>query len=131
LLDERKIKAIALYVQGIDITAIVKQIGVARATFYNWNNDEEFKAEVSRVRQEYLTQTSHLLHSYGPKAMKTLVYLSEHADSEKVRLEATGKILDKLVSNATKISIDDTREDSTVDKDILDGVMDAEDTDSN
>lgn len=110
MLDDRKLKCIELKAQGIEITEIAKQLGIARNTYYNWAADEEFKAELGRREQEFISSTRQAVISYGPKVVKLLIALAEKGDSEKVRLDALSKLLDKTMSNATKISIDDGRE---------------------
>ena len=127
MLDERQKQVCELLAKGTIITDVAKIVKVSRQTIYDWKKLEEIKAMVDALGQEYLSATIATMHAEGPKSMLALIKLRDTASSEKVRLEAAAKILDKLVSNATKISIDDTREDSTVDKDILDGVMDEAD----
>jgi transcriptional regulator len=106
MLDERQLKCIALKAQGIEVTKIAEEVGISRTTFYQWNKLEEFKAEACRREQEFISSTKQAVISYGPKAMELLKELAENADSEKVRLDAISKILDKIVSNAVKIEID-------------------------
>ena len=53
--------------------------------------------------------------------MQILKDLAENSDSDKVRLDAATKILDKIMSNATKIEIADGRDDKdNVSIDVLD-----------
>jgi len=127
MLDERKINAALMRAQGVDVTKIAIDIGINRGTFYNWEKDEEFRAELDRLKQEFLTQGKSMVAFLAPSAVKKLAWLMVHADSTKVQLEAARALLDKTISNATKISIDDTREDDTVSPDVLDNVMDQAD----
>lgn len=123
MLDERKLHAALLRAQGIEISEIARTVGCSRQAFYDWLKNEEFNAEVDRCRQEFLTVTRNMLAGYGPKAVQNLINLAKDASSEKVKLDATGKILDKLVSNATKIEIDDNRDSDIVSIDILEEEM--------
>ena len=123
MLDERKINAALMRAQGVDVTKIAKDIGINRGTFYNWEKDEEFKAELDRLKQEFLTQGKSMVSFLAPSAVKKLAWLMVHADSSKIQLESARALLDKSITNATKISIDDTREDDAVSVDVLDKVM--------
>jgi len=119
MMDERRLKAAQLRSQGLDVTEVAKECGISRTSFYNWMDEEEFKAELSRCEQEFLTTTRKMLAAYGPKAVTKLIALSNKATSEKVQMDATAKILDKLISNANKLEIDDARDSETVSADIL------------
>jgi AcrR family transcriptional regulator len=124
VLDERKIQAALLKAQGIEVTKIAETIGISRATFYNWLADEEFKAELCRLRQEFITQGSDMVACLTPKVIKKIAWLMDHSDSDKVKLDAATKLLDKTISNATKITLDDSRDDKdNVTTDILDAEL--------
>ncbi|MBZ9608647.1 IS630 transposase-related protein [Clostridium estertheticum] len=109
MLDERQYKAIECKVTGGNITEIAKFSGVSRNTIYKWIELEEFKAEVAKCQQEFISSTIQKVTSYGPKNMDGIVWLAEHAESEKVRLDARLSLLSKLVPNMTKVSVDDVR----------------------
>jgi len=114
VLNERQLAMCELIATGIPITEVAEQSGIARSTIYEWKKLEEVKARVDVLGQEYLSQTIANIKAEGPKTLKALLKLRDGASSEKVRLDACGKILDKLISNATKISIDDGRDDKDI-----------------
>ena len=114
MLDDRQLVVCELIATGIPITEVAKQSGVARSTIYEWKKLEEIKARVDVLGQEYLNQTIANIKAEGPKSLQALIKLRDNAKSEKVRLDACAKILDKLVSNATKISIDDGRDNKDI-----------------
>ena len=121
VLDERQTVVCELIASGIPITEVSEKSGVARSTIYEWKKLDEVKARVEVLGQEYLSQTLANIKAEGPKSLKALIKLRDHASSEKVRLDACAKILDKLVSNATKIEIADGRDDKDdVSVDVLD-----------
>lgn len=121
MLNERQLTCIALKAKGIEVTKIALEVGISRTTYYEWNKLEEFKAEACRREQDFISSTKQAVISYGPKAMEILKNLAEKSDSDKVRLDAVAKILDKIMSNATKIELSDTREDKdAVTVDVLD-----------
>jgi hypothetical protein len=119
VLDERKMKVALMKAQGIEITQISKDVGISRQTVYTWLDSDDVKAEVLKHGQEFLSQTIQMIGVEGPRNIKALVYLRDHADSEKVRLDAACKLLDKTVSNATHIEIDDNRDINPVSIDVL------------
>jgi len=121
MLDERQLKAIALKFKGLEVTKIAEEVGVSRTTLYKWRGMEEFRAEVARREQEYISSTRLMAAYFAPKAMQGIMYLALKGGSEKVRLDAYSKLLDKIISNATKIELSDERDSKdNVSKDVLD-----------
>jgi AcrR family transcriptional regulator len=119
VLDEKKTKAACLRFADVDVTKIADEVGISRATFYNWEKTEEFKAEVDRIRQEYLSTIDNLAITEGLKSLKKLAHLRDNARSEKVQSDAASKILDKVKSNATHITVDDERLSEFISADVL------------
>jgi len=125
MLDKRQTTVCELIATGIPITEVAEQSGVARSTIYEWKKLDEVKARVEVLGQEYLSQTIANIKAEGPKSLRALIKLRDNASSEKVRLDACAKILDKLVSNATKIELSDVRDTKDeVPVDVLDKEMD-------
>jgi transcriptional regulator with XRE-family HTH domain len=121
MLDERMINAALMKAQGIDVIKIASAIGICRATYYNWEKMEDFKAEVVRLRQEFLTQASNMAAFEAPKSIRKLIELRDNAESEKIQCDAAKILLDKTIANMTKLSIDDGRDTKdNVSKDMLD-----------
>ena len=124
MLDKRQTTVCELIATGIPITEVAEQSGVARSTIYEWKKLDEVKARVEVLGQEYLSQTIANIKAEGPKSLRALIKLRDNASSEKVRLDACAKILDKLVSNATKIELSDVRDNKDeVPVDVLDQEM--------
>ncbi|MCB2308991.1 helix-turn-helix domain containing protein [Clostridium estertheticum] len=109
MLDERQIKAVLCRATGGNISQIARKAGVTRNTIYKWIELEEFKAEVAKCQQEFLTQGKSMISYLSVKALNTLQKLM-YSDNEKIRFDAASKVLDKSHSNATKIEIDDSRD---------------------
>lgn len=120
MLDERMLQAIELKFKGVEVTKIAIEVGVARNTIYKWTRMEEFKAELSRREQEYISSTKLMAAYFAPKAMQGIMYLALKGGSEKVRLDAYSKLLDKIISNANKYEITDTADTDKVTVDVLD-----------
>lgn len=120
MLDERQLKAIALKFKGLEVTKIAEEVGVSRTTLYKWRGMEEFRAEVARREQEYISSTRLMAAYFAPKAMQGIMYLALKGGSEKVRLDAYSKLLDKIISNATRIELDtNTNDKDAVTLDVL------------
>ena len=105
MLDDRMLRCIEAKAKGFTITDVAIEAGVSRNTVYKWLDNEEVKAELSRHEQDFISSTKQSVVSYGAKAVAILKNLAEHSDSEKIRLEAVSKLLDKVISNAVKIDI--------------------------
>lgn len=121
MLDKRQLSVCELIATGIPITEVAELTDVARSTIYEWKKLEEFKAELDRFGREFIFSTQQAVISYGPTVVAELKKLAKNAKSEKVRLDALSKLLDKTMSNATKIEVTDGREDKdNVTIDVLD-----------
>ena len=110
MLDERQVKAIESKVLGGNITEMAKAAGVSRNTIYKWIELEEFKAEVSRCQQEYISSTIQIITAYAPKNAQALIKLADTTTSKKIELDARLALLNKTMPNTTKVSIDDGRD---------------------
>ncbi|MBU3176075.1 helix-turn-helix domain-containing protein [Clostridium estertheticum] len=110
MLDERQIRAVEAKAKGFTITDVAKEAGVSRNTIYEWIKLEEFKAELSRFEQDFLSSTKQAVISYGPIVVEELKKLATKGKSEKIRFDALSKLLDKTMSNANKIELSDTRD---------------------
>lgn len=134
MLDERKIKAIELSMQGIQNPDIAKAIGVSRQTVWNWlNNDEEVKNEVDRLGRE-ISKTGE--RYTANKLIHNLNSLQEQADAPdtpqgikaNIRMYLIDRTLGKPTSKVEQ-SIDQDKE--HVSKDILENEFDEVDKPGN
>lgn len=121
MLDERQIKAIEIQSTGGNITDMAKASGVSRNTIYKWIELEEFKAEVSRCQQEFISSTIQIITAYAPKNAMKLIKLADTTANKKIELDARLALLNKTMPNTTKISVDDGRDSKDiVSVDVLD-----------
>ena len=111
MLTKNQENVCSLIATGIPITEVAKESGVPRSTIYEWKKLEEFKAELDRLGQDFISSMQARGRAYAPKAMAKLIYLCENAKTDKAKFDAASKILDKYMSNATKIEIADNRND--------------------
>lgn len=124
MLDQRQIKAIERQAIGGNITDMAKAAEVTRNTIYKWIELEEFKAEVSRCQQEYISSTIQIITSYAPKNALKLIKLADSTTNKKIELDARLALLNKTMPNTTKLTIDDGRDGKDkVDVDVLDEEM--------
>lgn len=119
MLDEVHLKACHMISIGKSAIEVAEEIGIARSTVYEWKKDDEFKATLEELGQEFISRMKHQGQSFAPIAMKKLQYLVEHGNSDKTQLDAASKIIDKYMSNATKIELDSNVNNDTVQVDIL------------
>jgi transposase-like protein len=110
MLDERQVKAIESKVIGGNISDMARKSGVTRNTIYKWIELEEFKAEVSRCQQEFISSTIQIITAYAPKNAQALIDLADSTTNKKIELDARLALLNKTMPNTTKISIDDGRD---------------------
>ena len=125
MLDERQVKAIESKVIGGNISDMARKAGVTRNTIYKWIELEEFKAEVSRCQQEFISSTIQIITAYAPKNAQALIDLADSTTNKKIELDARLALLNKTMPNTTKISIDDGRDaKDNVPIDVLEAEMD-------
>lgn len=120
MLDERQLEACRLLSIGTKVTEISKEVGCSRQTVYDWQKNAEFAAMLDQLGQEFISSMIATGREFAPKAMKQLIYLAEHAKSDKGKFDALAKIIDKYMSNATKVEIDINKDSDAISADILD-----------
>lgn len=131
MLDERQLKVCELLAIGTPAIEIAKVVGISRTSVYDWKKFPEIKARLEELEQDFISATKSAVVGYGPKAVSLLKDLAENADSEKVRLDAVSKLIDKVVSNATKVEITDGRDDKdNVSDDVLNDEIEEIDNDT-
>lgn len=108
LLDERKRQAILLLAENSknkrDIAEIV---GCGRTTLYLWLKDPEFVAELHSTAQRIQLFGENTIKMNLEKYIMEIDELSQHAESEKVRLEANQYLVDRVLGKTTaKLSLE-------------------------
>ncbi|SKA99393.1 Helix-turn-helix of insertion element transposase [Caloramator quimbayensis] len=120
MLDERKEKAITLILSGEAITDVAKLVGVYRSTIYNWLEDEEFKAELDRRRQEIVKQGNALILAELKTYVMELRKMAVKGKSERNRLDALQYLIDRVLGKTTtKVEQIVTEDKDKVNDDIL------------
>lgn len=81
------------------ITALCKEIGISRTTFYNWQSDADFMGYVEYLVESYTT-------SAIPEAWKQIIKKVEKGNMDAIRLllEVKGK-LKPMGSNSANVVI--------------------------
>jgi transcriptional regulator len=121
MLTEAQIECIRLMVKGVTITDIAEKLQVSRQTVYNWKSNEEFKAELDRLGQEYLDSARNKLKHAAPVAADKLIELLS-GKYEKTQLAAAIDLLDRTAGKATtKVEVTGDKDNEHVSKDILAG----------
>jgi len=107
MLDEKKIVAVRLLAEGsTSKTDIAEIVGVSRATLYNWLDDEEFKKSLDDTLHKIKIHGESTIKANIDKYIKNIVDLSEKAESQKVRLEASMYLLDRVLGkSSTKVDL--------------------------
>jgi transcriptional regulator with XRE-family HTH domain len=85
-LKPKQVQAISLMVsEGLSYIEVAERIGVHRSTLWRWLDDATFCDELNRQLNKKITQLA-------SKTTATILDLMEHANSEKVRLEAAKEL---------------------------------------
>ena len=129
MLNNKQLKAIDMLMDGANKTAIADKIKVNRTKLYNWLENEEFKLELDRRKQEISKHALSDLKGDTKQILEAVKKLGYEAESEAVRLSALNSLLDRILGKATakqEIELSNTDNNADIDLDSL-----LEDKDSN
>ncbi|SFQ23053.1 IS630 transposase-related protein [Caldicoprobacter faecalis] len=127
ILDERKEQAITYLLAGYTISDVARLINASRQTIYNWLEDEEFRAELDKRRQEIVKAGNQKIVKDLDLYINKIKLLATKAKSEKVQLDAAIYLLDRVYGTPrSKVDIDVEKTEETsekVDKDVLKDIL--------
>ncbi|MCX2853752.1 phBC6A51 family helix-turn-helix protein [Bacillus sp. KeR2] len=121
MLDERKLKAIELLVEGkLNRTEIAKEVGVTRPTLYNWEKEEEYSQEYDRLLHYKKLSVRREVSRDTKAFFENLKKISESSTNDNARVKATQLLLAYTEGNPENIlNIKDDRNNDNVSKDVL------------
>ena len=129
MLNNKQLQAISMLMDNMQKSEIASKLGVSRTTLYKWIDNEEFKLELDRRRQEISKHALSDLKGDTKQILEAVKELGYKAESEAVRLSALNSLLDRILGKATakqEIELSNTDNNADVDLDSL-----LEDKDSN
>lgn len=122
LTQQQQLAAQLIAVGGKPKQEIAEDIGIARATLYNWMSKESFKAEVDRLRLDFKNFGMDLMLSKLHKSIENIVDISNTSKNDMVKFNANTYLVDriygKIPSNINLTTEVDNKK--VVDEDILD-----------
>lgn len=95
-LSARQQQAIPIFASMLNVEEACRLADISRNTFYEWLKQPLFKAELDKLRNEFVEEAIMLLKVNASKASKTLVTLTERDDSPGVQRAAANDILNHL-----------------------------------
>jgi SOS response regulatory protein OraA/RecX len=101
MLDEIKEKAITYLLKGEGVSDVAKLVGKSRQAIYNWLDDEEFKAELDKRRQEIITKGNAILLAELNSSVERIKKIAIKSKSEKVKLDANTYLIDRVLGKTT------------------------------
>ena len=116
-----------LIIQGETISDIAKMMKVSRGTIYNWLDDENFKADLNKQRQEIKDASKERINANIGIYIGELHKIATTSQSEKARIEASVYLLNRVLGTPTKVQQDITedtnKEDNSINiDDIVQGI---------
>lgn len=85
--------------QGEGITALCERVGVGRATFYRWlNDDPDFRAAYSEIYSLAFEELAGRLVELGASAMDALAAGMDLGEDKGLRVRAASLVLSNMVS---------------------------------
>ena len=116
MLDERKRKVSELVANGETIMNVSKIVGVSRNTIYDWLKDDELQAEVDRLIGEFKKHAERKIDSKCDLYLGELEKLALTSKSEKIRLEATTYLINRIYGTPTTKTQDITENKEGINK---------------
>lgn len=131
MLDAARQKAIELLIEGKHTKSdIARMCGKSRRWLYAILKEEEVQAELRRLEQEIKVEGERRITSNLERCIDNVLYLANHAKSEKTKLEANIFLIERAIGKATSkldVDIDKNQEDSDkINKDMLNHLLDEE-----
>lgn len=116
-----------LIIQGETISDIAKMMKVSRGTIYNWLDDENFKADLNKQRQEIKDASKERINANIGIYIGELHKIATTSPSEKARIEASVYLLNRVLGTPTRVQQDITedtnKEDNSINiDDIVQGI---------
>ena len=126
-LGEKQYKVMELIIQGETISDIAKMMKVSRGTIYNWLDDENFKADLNKQRQEIKDASKERINANIGMYIGELHKIATTSQSEKARIEASVYLLNRVLGTPTRVQQDITedtnKEDNSINiDDIVQGI---------
>ena len=120
-LGEKQYRAMELIIQGETISDIAKMLKVSRGTIYNWLDDENFKADLNKQRQEIKNASKERINACIGIYISELHKIATTSQSEKARIEASTYLLNRVLGTPTRVQQDitegETKENNNIDID--------------
>lgn len=134
VLGEKHYKCINLLIEGNKITEISKMLPASRQAIYNWLDDEEFKAELDKQRQEIKKRGQDKILAKFDTYIDKIHNIAMNSSSDNVKLNALEFLVEHIIGKPTsKIeqSITDNKNNNDIDiDDIIAEVINDEDKDN-
>ena len=109
-LGEKQYKVMELIIQGETISDIAKMMKVSRGTIYNWLDDENFKADLNKQRQEIKDASKERINANIGIYIGELHKIATTSQSEKARIEASVYLLNRVLGTPTRVQQDITED---------------------
>lgn len=111
-LGEKHYRCIEMIIEGNKITEIAKLLGASRQSIYNWLEDDVFKAELNKQRQEIKKQGQDKILSKFDIYLNKIHDIALNSPSDNVKLNALEFLVEHVLGKATSKIEQTTKEDT-------------------
>lgn len=111
-LGEKHYRCIEMIIEGNKITEIAKLLGASRQSIYNWLDDDVFKAELNKQRQEIKKQGQDKILSKFDIYLNKIHDIALNSPSDNVKLNALEFLVEHVLGKATSKIEQTTKEDT-------------------
>lgn len=128
IIDDQKEQCLDMLLKGFTITETAKFLDISRQSIYNWLGDEVFNTELDKRVQELSIAGNKKILSDINAYINKIKELSIKGKSEKVQLEATTYLLDRIYGRpSTKVEVNEDKKDKeNIEDNVLKGIIDVD-----
>jgi len=93
-LPARKLRAIELLMQPLDMSQVAEQTGISRRQLYRWLEEPDFASALQSAKSEATRRAISIAAGALVVAAKTAAHLAEFSEDEATRLRAAVAVVD-------------------------------------
>lgn len=97
IIEAKHRKAIDLYISGMSVAEICRQINITRSTWYNWMKDEDFKEELNKRKKEIKEEIDIDMTKKSKLYLSKIEEIALTSKNDTTKLKALMYLLDKVL----------------------------------
>lgn len=120
VLNEKHYEAIKYLLEGRKVSDIARLLNVSRTALYDWQRDEEFKAELERHRKDIRDNINKKITDRLDIYVEQLHIIATTSKSEKNKLQALQYLMNRVLGAPTSKVADVSKEEENKEDAVVD-----------